>query len=103
MTSHLQCNGTESVCFTPLLCVCLQEATIFELPGDTGMPETLGSGEQIQFPEAAYSLEPGSQGDYSSPVLRLSYTSLTTPASVIDVNMKTRKRYFYIQTHSHLT
>lgn len=70
----------------------LQEATIFKLPPDFGIPESLGQGEQIQFPEAAYSLGPGSQGDYDSPVLRLSYTSLTTPASVIDLNMETGKR-----------
>ena len=70
----------------------LQEATIFKLPPQLGMPQNLGSGEQIQFPEAAYSLDPGSQGDFESPVLRVSYTSLTTPASTIDINMKTGKR-----------
>ena len=75
-----------------VLVLLLQEATIFELPPDLGMPQALGNGEQIQFPEAAYGLDPGNQGDYASPVLRLSYNSLTTPSSVIDVNMKTGKR-----------
>ena len=70
----------------------LQEATIVELPPDLGMPQSLGTTEQIRFPEAAYSLGPGGQGDFESPVLRLSYTSLTTPSSVIDVNMKTGNR-----------
>ncbi|KAL3150392.1 hypothetical protein ABBQ32_000231 [Trebouxia sp. C0010 RCD-2024] len=70
----------------------LQEATIAELPPDLGMPHSLGKLEQIRFPEAAYSLGPGGQGDHDSPVLRLSYTSLTTPSSVIDVNMRTGKR-----------
>lgn len=56
------------------------------------MPHSLDKLEQIRFPEAAYSLGPGEQGDHESPVLRLSYTSLTTPSSVIDVNMKTGKR-----------
>jgi len=70
----------------------LQEATIYELPDGLGMPHTLGMGEQVQFPEAAYSLGPGSQGDFDSPVLRIGYTSLTTPTSTIDLNMKTGKR-----------
>ena len=70
----------------------MQEATIVELPPDLGMPESLGSTEQIRFSEAAYSLGPSGQGDYDSPVLRLSYTSLTTPSSIIDVNMKTGNR-----------
>jgi len=56
------------------------------------MPHMLGMGEQVQFPEAAYSLGPGSQGDFDSPVLRIGYTSLTTPTSTIDLNMRTGKR-----------
>ena len=71
----------------------MQEATIFELPPHLGMPQVLGMGEQVQFPEAAYSLGAGSQGDFDSPILRLGYTSLTTPTSTIDLNMKTGKRY----------
>ena len=71
----------------------LQEATIFELPPNLGMPGQLGTGEQVQFPEAAYSLGPGSQGDFDSCILRIGYTSLTTPTSTIDLNMKTGNRY----------
>lgn len=70
----------------------LQEATIYELPDGLEMPHMLGMGEQVQFSEAAYSLGPGSQGDFDSPVLRIGYTSLTTPTSTIDLNMKTGKR-----------
>lgn len=70
----------------------LQEATIFELPPNLGMPGQLGTGEQVQFPEAAYSLGPGSQGDFDSCILRIGYTSLTTPTSTIDLNMKTGNR-----------
>jgi oligopeptidase B len=34
----------------------------------------------------------GGQGDFDSPVLRLSYTSLTTPASIIDYSMASCQR-----------
>lgn len=77
----------------PVFLLLLQEATIFELPPNLGMPGQLGTGEQVQFPEAAYSLGPGSQGDFDSCILRIGYTSLTTPTSTIDLNMKTGNRY----------
>lgn len=70
----------------------LQEATIYDLPDGLGMPDMLGMGKQVQFPEAAYSLGPGSQGDFDSPILRIGYTSLTTPTSTIDLNMMNGKR-----------
>jgi len=79
----------------------LQEATIYELPDGLGMPQTLGMGEQVQFPEAAYSLGPGSQGDFDSPILRIGYTSLTTPTSTIDLNMKTGKRCAHLSHQEH--
>lgn len=34
----------------------------------------------------------GSQGDFDSPVLRLSYTSLTTPSTTMDHNLATHNR-----------
>ena len=55
----------------------------------------------MQFSEAAYSLGPGSQGDFDSPVLRIGYTSLTTPTSTIDLNMKTGKRCAHLSHHAH--
>ena len=57
------------------------------------MPTELGEGQQVQFPEPAYSLGPGSQGDYHSTILRLGYTSLTTPSTTIDYNMRTGDRW----------
>lgn len=73
----------------------LQRATVYALPPDGAAPTAAGldgQGEELVFDEPAYSLGPGSQGDFSSPVLRLSYSSLTTPASTIDHNMATRGR-----------
>ncbi len=56
------------------------------------MPRELAGGQDIKFEEAAYELFPGGQGDFDSPVLRLGYSSLSTPYSTIDFNMATGKR-----------
>ena len=37
-------------------------------------------------------LAAGGQGDFDSPVLRLSYTSLTTPSTTLDHNLATSAR-----------
>ncbi|KAK9847217.1 hypothetical protein WJX84_005200 [Apatococcus fuscideae] len=69
----------------------LQVATIFKLP--TGKaPEKLENGQQLNFDEPAYELGPGGQGEFKSDILRLAYTSLTTPTSILDHNMATGKR-----------
>ncbi|GAB4817223.1 hypothetical protein N2152v2_004269 [Parachlorella kessleri] len=70
----------------------LQQAVIFRLPAWRSMPSTLGEGDPISFKEPAYELSAGGQGDFDSPVLRVHYTSLTTPDTVIDYNMATGKR-----------
>ena len=57
-----------------------------------GAPAELTGGEDIRFEEPAYSMGAGAQGDFDSPVLRLRYSSLSTPASTIDFNMQTGQR-----------
>lgn len=64
-----------------------------------GAPSELGGGQDIKFDEAAYELGPGGQGDFDSPVLRLSYSSLATPRSTIDFNMVTGKRWVRRRQH----
>ncbi|KAG1666918.1 hypothetical protein FOA52_005978 [Chlamydomonas sp. UWO 241] len=71
----------------------LQRASVHSLPAGGSPPATLASGgEEIAFEEPSYTLGPGSQGDFSSSVVRLQYGSLATPNSVIDFNMTTGKR-----------
>lgn len=49
-----------------------------------------GEVHDIAFPEPVYTLSPGSTAEYDTPVLRIRYTSLTTPASVYDYDMNDR-------------
>ncbi|MEW5311304.1 MAG: hypothetical protein WDW38_003032 [Sanguina aurantia] len=72
----------------------LQQARLFPLPSDGSTPSagSVGAGEVLEMLEPAYSLDGGCTGDFDSPVLRLHYTSLTTPASVIDHHMGTGSR-----------
>ena len=58
------------------------------------MPSELAGGQDIKFEEPAYSMGAGAQGDFDSPVLRLRYSSLSTPSSTIDYNMQTGQRCF---------
>ena len=68
----------------------LQAATVYKL--EPGMPRELAGGQDIYFEEPAYSMGAGAQGDFDSPVLRLRYSSLSTPSSTIDYNMRTSQR-----------
>lgn len=71
----------------------LERARVHVLPGGLAPPQgLLGQGEEIQFEEPAYSLSAYLTGDFDSPILRMSYTSLTTPSTVIDLHMATGKR-----------
>lgn len=70
---------------------CWQVATIYRLPAGKA-PETLENGQQLKFEEPAYELGPGGQGEFHTDILRLVYTSLTTPTSTLDHNMATGKR-----------
>ena len=46
----------------------------------------------IEFPEPVYSVELAANAEYDTKLLRFTYTSLVTPASVFDYNMETRER-----------
>lgn len=48
-----------------------------------------GKEHYVAFDEATYDANTGTNPDYSSKILRYSYTSLTTPASVYDYDMDT--------------
>lgn len=50
---------------------------------------TTGKEHYVDFGEAAYSANPGTNPEFNSTTLRYNYTSLTTPASVYDYNMET--------------
>ena len=52
----------------------------------------------ITFPEAVYTSFPNVNPDYNTNVLRLSYTSMTTPTSIYDFNMDTHQRELKKQT-----
>ena len=71
-------------------CSAGQGATVYAL--GTGAPTELSNGKDIAFDEAAFELGPGGQGDFESDVLRLGYSSLSTPYSTIDYNMATGNR-----------
>jgi oligopeptidase B len=52
----------------------------------------------IDFPEPVYSAFGTENAEFNTPVLRFSYVSFITPASVFDYNMETRKRVLLKQT-----
>jgi oligopeptidase B len=56
--------------------------------GDTVTGET----HSIDFPEPVYSVALTGNAEYDTQILRFTYTSLVTPASVFDYNLKTRQR-----------
>ncbi len=49
-----------------------------------------GEDHRIEFPEEVFSVRPGANPEFDSATLRLVYTSLVTPPSVIDYDMATR-------------
>ncbi len=56
-------------------------------PADLG-PET----HSVDFPEPVYSVALTGNAEYDTKLLRFTYTSLVTPASVFDYNLETRQR-----------
>src|SRR5262249_48636858 len=46
----------------------------------------------ITFPEASYAAGMSTNREFKTDVLRLSYTSMITPQSIFDYNVKTRER-----------
>lgn len=69
-----------------------QTLVTYALPPGGSMPEELSDGHKVEFDEPAYTLSGGLTGDFESEVLRLSYSSLTTPPSTYDQHLPTGKR-----------
>ncbi|MGB0176349.1 MAG: oligopeptidase B, partial [Owenweeksia sp.] len=46
----------------------------------------------LQFPEETYTAGVGNNPDFNSTTLRYGYSSLTTPSTVFDYDMNTRKQ-----------
>jgi oligopeptidase B len=53
---------------------------------------TTGAENDIQFPEPTYAFFEGANPEFNTNILRFTYTSLITPASVFDYNMDTQER-----------
>ena len=51
-----------------------------------------GASHEIEFPESAYGVYPGSNPEFDTDTLRFTYSSLLTPNSVVDYRMDTRTR-----------
>jgi oligopeptidase B len=56
------------------------------------MPWENGEEYYIEFDEEVYTVRPNVNLEFNTDVLRFSYTSLTTPNSIFDFNMKNRER-----------
>ncbi|BBG94717.1 Prolyl oligopeptidase family protein [Prunus dulcis] len=66
----------------------LPKVTIYHLP-DVGQPlKSLHGGQAVNFLDPTYSLD-RSESEFSSRILRFSYSSMKTPPSVYDYDMKT--------------
>ncbi|MQL72207.1 hypothetical protein Taro_004546 [Colocasia esculenta] len=64
----------------------LPKATIYRLPPIGEAIEHLGSGRTIDFIDPVYSIDP-EESQFSSNILRFSYSSMRTPPSVYDYDM----------------
>jgi oligopeptidase B len=51
-----------------------------------------GAAHYVEFPEAAYGVFPTGNADFDLATLRFQYSSLVTPSSVFDYDMRTRER-----------
>jgi oligopeptidase B len=51
-----------------------------------------GAAHYVDFPESAYGVFPTGNAEFDLPTLRFQYSSLVTPSSVFDYDMRTRKR-----------
>jgi oligopeptidase B len=51
-----------------------------------------GAAHRVEFPEAAYGVFPTGNAEYDLATLRFQYSSLVTPTSVFDYDMRTRER-----------
>ncbi|KAK9274711.1 hypothetical protein L1049_021962 [Liquidambar formosana] len=66
----------------------LQNVTFYHLPAVGEPLESLQGGQSVDFIDPIYSVHP-SESQFSSSILRFSYSSLKTPPSVYDYDMKT--------------
>jgi oligopeptidase B len=57
-----------------------------------------GQTHYVDFPEPVYAAFPTGNAEFNTTALRFRYTSLTTPSSVFDYDMQTRKRVLLKQT-----
>lgn len=72
----------------------LQQAVVHDLGGDSRDghridPKSFGRGQAISFDDPTYELGAASQGDFDSKQLRYVYSSLTTPATVVEYDCET--------------
>ncbi|XP_050372229.1 uncharacterized protein LOC126790128 [Argentina anserina] len=66
----------------------LPKITVYQLPDDGQPLERLQGGRAVKFSDPTYSAHP-SESEYSSSILRYSYSSMKTPPTVYDYDMKT--------------
>ncbi|KAK4608783.1 hypothetical protein RGQ29_002256 [Quercus rubra] len=66
----------------------LPKVTIYGLPDVEEPLKSLQSGHTVEFVDPIYSVEP-SESQFTSSILRLDYSSMKTPHSVYDYDMKT--------------
>lgn len=66
----------------------LPKVTIYRLPAVGEPLEILQGGQIVDFHDPTYSVNP-SESQFSSSILRFSYSSLRTPSSVYDYDMNT--------------
>ena len=74
----------------------MQMAVAYKLPSDGSPPDSLSNGTELKFDEPAYALQAGQEGDWESEVLRVVYSSLTTPNTVIDQSLATGNRLDFL-------
>ncbi|WIA37001.1 hypothetical protein OEZ86_008238 [Tetradesmus obliquus] len=66
--------------------------TVYCLPANSSAAALAACSWQVAFEEDAYSVSILDSGDWAAPLLRLSYTSFTTPHTVLDIHMFTQRR-----------
>ena len=71
----------------------LQGIHTYELAADAPAgPGGLGAPQELAFPEETFEIYGGTPGPFASPVLRFGYSSLSTPSTVYDHDMRTGAR-----------
>jgi oligopeptidase B len=70
----------------------LSQCFVYKVAPGSHLTGHLKKGSRVAFADPTYELGAGPQGDWASPVLRLSYSSLTTPASTIDLDTGTGRK-----------